>query len=363
MYAISLIWPVDLCFIYTRWAVEASAWWMWAIALAAVAVPLALAVWQRRLSGPLVAVLFFGGTLLPALGFCNILPMRYTFVADHYQYLASLGIVALVAAWWFGTQKTSDWSWRSPSPAHLGLPIRRAVAAAALLVLACLTWERQGVFHDSAALWSQTLARNPTSMIANIQMGRLASRRKDFGAAEGYFRDGLRYRTDDLETHEFETNLAHALSAQGRLDEAAAEFQRALARKPDYPEALNGLANVTARGHRYDEAVALYRQSLAIQPQNSIIRTNLANALAASNKLASAEQEYRTAIASDPAVIPPRLRLAIVLARGRNFAKAESECLEILQLEPNHAAAARLLARIRLDRRVARPRGVNDTKG
>ena len=41
--------------------------------------------------GPLVAVLFFAGTLGPALGFINVYPMRYSFVADHFQYLASIG--------------------------------------------------------------------------------------------------------------------------------------------------------------------------------------------------------------------------------------------------------------------------------
>ncbi len=229
--------------------------------------------------------------------------------------------------------------------------------------LAVLTWQRQGVFHDSAALWSQTLARNPTSMIANIQMGRLASRRKDFAAAEQYFRDGIRYRTDELETHEFETNLAHALSAEGKLDEATAEFTKALTRKPDYPEALNGLANVEARQRHYEAAIELYRKSLAAQPANAIVRTNLANALAASGKSTSAEQEYRTVLETDPTSVLARLGLAVLLARAGKLEQAESECLEILQLETNHAAATRLLARIRLDRRIAQPRGVTHTSG
>lgn len=362
-YAITLAWPFDLCFIYTRWTVQSAAWWAWVIALGAMAVPLVLAVLQRRLSGALVALLCFGGTLLPALGFFNIFPMRYAFVADHYQYLASLGLLTLVAAWWLRPQKQGKWNWRSPSPANLALGVRRIVAAAVLLGLACLTWQRESVFRDSWALWSQTLARNPTSMIANIQMGRLAARRKDFTAAEGYFRDGLRYRTDDLETHEFETNLAHSLSAQGRLDEAASQFHSALARKPDYPEALNGLANVLARQRNYVAAIELYRKSLAARPDNAIIRTNLANALAASGSSASAEREYQSVLESDPESVPARLGFALQLARTGSLQQAESQCLEILQLQPNHAGAARLLARIRLDRRVARPHGVTDTKG
>jgi tetratricopeptide (TPR) repeat protein len=360
-YATTLAWPVDLCFIYSRWTVQADAWWAWAIPLGALSVPLVLAIRHRRVSGSLLALLYFCGTLLPALGFFNVFPMRYAFVADHYQYLASLGLLTLVAAWWLQPQAPGEGRW--PTPANMAIDVRRVIAAVALVGLACLAWQRQSAFHDSAALWSQTLARNPTSMIANIQMGRLASRRKDFASAERFFRDGLRYRTDDLETHEFETNLAHALSAQGQFVEAAAEFQKALARKPDYPEALNGLANVAARQRNYDAAIDLYRKSLAGQPGNAIIRTNLANALVASGKSASAEREYRWAVESDPSSVSARLGLALLLARAGRLEQAESECLEILQLEPNHAAATRLLERIRLDRRIAQPRGANDTRG
>ncbi len=56
-------------------------------------------MFRNRLGrGPLVAVLFFAGTLVPALGFFNVYPMRYSFVADHFQYLASVGLLALLAA-------------------------------------------------------------------------------------------------------------------------------------------------------------------------------------------------------------------------------------------------------------------------
>ena len=34
------------------------------------------------------------GTLFPALGFVNVFPFRYSFVADHFQYLASMPILA-----------------------------------------------------------------------------------------------------------------------------------------------------------------------------------------------------------------------------------------------------------------------------
>ena len=47
---------------------------------------------------PLGGILFFGGTLFPSLGFFNLYTFRYSLVANHYQYLASLGIITLASA-------------------------------------------------------------------------------------------------------------------------------------------------------------------------------------------------------------------------------------------------------------------------
>ena len=48
--------------------------------------------------GPLAAALIFGGVLVPVLGFLNVYPFRFSFVADHFQYHASVALLALAAA-------------------------------------------------------------------------------------------------------------------------------------------------------------------------------------------------------------------------------------------------------------------------
>jgi tetratricopeptide (TPR) repeat protein len=351
-YAMELVWPVNLSFMYARWQIRTDSWWQWLVALTAFAIPVVIVATCRRMTGPLVALLYFGGTLLPALGFLNVFPMRYSFVADHFQYLASLGILALIASWWMHPDAPEDRNNRAVRrlPA-IPMHSRLAVAAFVLIVLAVLTWQRQSAFRDPAALWSDVLQKNPTSMAANIQLGRLASRQGDFVVAERHLRDGLRYRTDDLETHEFETNLAHALSGQGRLNEAAVEFRKALAREPDYPEALNGLANVEAQQKHNAAAIELYRRALTKRPGNPLIHANLGNALAASGMLTEAEKEYRFSLELDRSATAPRLDLAKVMARQGRFGEAEAECLQVLQLDPRLATASRLLARIRMDQR------------
>ena len=51
----------------------------------------------KRHRGPLAGYLYFCGTLAPALGFVDVYPFRFSYVADHFQYLASLGVIVPVA--------------------------------------------------------------------------------------------------------------------------------------------------------------------------------------------------------------------------------------------------------------------------
>src|SRR5262249_25556340 len=91
-YLSKLLWPTDFIFIYPRWTVDPGQAWQWIFLLAALGMTIALWVLRKRWRAPLSAWLFFCGTLFPALGFLNVYPFVYSFVADHFQYLASLGV-------------------------------------------------------------------------------------------------------------------------------------------------------------------------------------------------------------------------------------------------------------------------------
>jgi len=95
-YAGKLLWPQKPTFIYPRWEISSAIWWQYLFPLTAVTAIIVLWLLRRRLGkAPLVAVLFFAGTLFPALGFFNVYPHKFSFVADHFQYLASIGLIAL----------------------------------------------------------------------------------------------------------------------------------------------------------------------------------------------------------------------------------------------------------------------------
>jgi protein O-mannosyl-transferase len=113
-YSVKLLWPLDLIFVYPRWQVSQTVWWQYLFP-AAVLLLLAVLVWlSRRCRAPLAGLLFFIGTLFPVLGFLNAYPFRYSLVADHFQYLAGLGIIVLVAAG-IALQLKRRQLWRQPT--------------------------------------------------------------------------------------------------------------------------------------------------------------------------------------------------------------------------------------------------------
>ena len=208
-YAGKLLWPHPLAFIYARWHVDAAVWWQYLFPLAAAATVAALHLARGRIgSGPLVAVLCYVATLAPALGFVNVYPMRYSFVADHFQYLASLPLIALAAA---GATR---------------LPRPQVIGAGVLLVLGALAWRQGLVYRDAETVWRDTLAKDPDSSMAHINLGMLLSDDGRVPEAIVHFREALRIDPEDGEAHD---DLGNALASEGKLDEAIAEYGAARA--------------------------------------------------------------------------------------------------------------------------------------
>ena len=339
-YAGLLLAPVGLCFSYPRWTIDAGSLWQWLIAISAFLMPAVISCRDRRMSGRLLAVLFFGGTLLPALGFFNIYPMRYSYIADHFQYLASIGLLALAAGWWQ--------AWTGTARQRLGT-VTTVVPWVVLVVLAGLNVQRQFVFRSPESLWNDTLAKNPTSMLAHMQRGYVAKQSGDHERAAEHFRKALDYRTDDDDVPHLRTDLALALGRINRPSEAEVEFRAVLAERPQELAAANGLASLLARQGRFDEAIPLFRSVVEQQPENVVSIINLGNALAADGQLEAAEAAYRRATEVEPKNVAALIELAKVLARQKRFAEAEAACRRVLEINPGLIPARQLLEKIRAD--------------
>src|SRR5437016_2762330 len=97
-YLFKLFWPAKLTFIYPRWRIDSGVWWQYLFPVAVLIVLVALWKLRTRWRGPFAAALIFLGLLFPALGFINVYPFIYSFVADHFQYLACVGPLVLAGS-------------------------------------------------------------------------------------------------------------------------------------------------------------------------------------------------------------------------------------------------------------------------
>ncbi len=243
-YPRKLLVPWPLSFIYPRWDPATLAWWPVA-ALLLAALGLACA-WRRGRRGPALALAFFAGSLVPALGFFDVYPMRYSFVADHFQYLASLGVLALVAA--------------AGAALHERRPaLARGAGAAALAALGVLTWRQCGDYASEDRLWQATLARNPAAWIAHNNLAESASRRGDDEQARRLLEAALELPAGEKARDQMRFNLALVEGKLGRYEEALALLRRVQAARGGV---LVRIAQTLERLGREDEAEATYRAAL-----------------------------------------------------------------------------------------------------
>jgi tetratricopeptide (TPR) repeat protein len=300
-YAGKLIWPQELIFNYPRWTVDSGVWWQWLFPLGVLFCVVGLWTVRRKLGrGPLVGLLFFCGTLFPALGFFDVYPFRYSFVADHFQYLASIGLLALLVG---ATAKKA---------CGLGLSSKRVAGSLGAIVLALLgwqTWHQSGTYRDLETLWTTTLERNPRSWMAHINLGKEMSRQGRLDEAEAHFSHAATLRPDNDKAR---YDLGVVLSRQGRAQEAIEAYIEALQINPDHSEAHNNLGNVLASLERYEEAALHFSEALRIVPGHAEIHNNLANALASQGRFDDAIESYTEALRIDPDNATARQNLAIV---------------------------------------------------
>ncbi len=341
-----LCWPTKLTFIYPRWQMDSAAWWQYLFPLGVMALLVGCWSIRRRTRATLAALLFFGGTLFPVLGFFNLYTFRYSLVANHYQYLASLGPITLAAA---GAVLLFA-RWR-PWPRRAGY----AVCLVMLAALAGLTWRQSRMYGDIETLYGQTIAENPDCWLAHNNLGVISSDQGRLDEAIAHYQKAVEIKPDYAEAHD---NLGIALANRGRIDEALAHYHKAVEIKPDYVEALDNLGVALFDQGRVEEAMALYRKAMQIKPGYAGAYNDLGLALASRGQVGEAIALYRKALELKPVFADAYNNLGIALAGRGQVDEAIALYEKALQLKPCFAQAhhnwALALARLgRLDEAAA----------
>jgi protein O-mannosyl-transferase len=331
-YLSKLFWPSNLIFIYPKWTISAAhvldyAWLVVGIAACV------LISFTRRFFGRAVevAAVFFVATLSPVLGFIMLYTFRYTFVADHYQYLACIGPIALVSA---GIVTLAD-KWKKTRPLTLGL------AVCVLAALWSLSLRQSAMYGDIEALWRTTLAKNPNCWMAHNNLGIVLFEKNQIDEAIAQYRATLNLQPDFWDA---DYNLGNALLGKGEIDEAIVYCERAVANQPNDPDARVALGNALVQKDRIDEAIVHYEKALALRPDYFIAHFGLSHALLKKGEIDRAMVHCRAAVSIQPQNADAQTNLAVVLDQKGRAPEAISHYEKALELSSRSLSAENNLA-------------------
>jgi tetratricopeptide (TPR) repeat protein len=331
-YLSKLAWPSNLTFIYPRWDIAPTHLLNYAWLLAGVLACGAIYFLRRHVGRCVeVAAAFFIATLSPVLGFIMLYTFRYTFVADHYQYLACIGPIALVSA---GLVNLADVSKNSRT-------LIFSVALCVVALLATLTWRQAAMYGNIETLWRTTLSRNPSCWMAHNNLGIVLFEKGQLDDAIAHYRTTL-----DMQPNFWDAdyNLGTALLGKGRVDEAIFYCEKAVTMQPNDPDAQVALANALLQKRRIDDAIVHYQKAVAIRPDYFLSRYGLGHALLERGKLDAAIEHSRAALLIQPNNADCHTILAIALDEEGQSVEAVKHYEKALQISPQSVSALNNLA-------------------
>jgi tetratricopeptide (TPR) repeat protein len=354
-----ILWPAHLSFNYPRWTVNHLEAWQYLYPLATLAVLAACFTLRRRTRGPLAAGLLFLGILFPALGFVDVYPFVFSYVADHFQYLAAAAMIAALTAglvWVHG---------RLPATAAF---MARLTAGCILLVLALHTYVQSATYRDPEVFYRTILAANSESWLAHANLGVILAQRGEVQESLNHSRESMRLNPSYPEafnnygnlmaaTHHWaaaaeayagalrarpafavaEYNWGYALTEENRYLEAEPHLRNAIRLKPDYAEAHYQLANALGNAGLVPQAEAEYAAALRIRPDYPEANANLGLALAEDGNWQEALPHIEQAVRDRPAYAEARAYLGFALAQSGRYAEAVDAYRASLRLGPESA--------------------------
>jgi tetratricopeptide (TPR) repeat protein len=334
-----LLWPHPLVFIYPRWTITATSLTAWWPTVSAVAV-LALLWWRRATTRAwFFAAAHFVVSLFPVLGFFDVYFFRFSFVGDHLQYLASIGVMAALGA---GLATLAE--------KFTGLAGRRgmfAVGAVLLLGgLAALTSRQSKTYADAESLYRSILAHNPACWLAHNNLGILliGSARREEGLA--HYREAVRYKPDYIEAH---FNLGTAALEGGQPTEAVEHFRVALTAARKDAATHNSLGVALQQLGRAAEALPYLETAVRLDPNLAPAHYNLANARYGARRYAEAVEHYEASLRLMAGQPNAQNNLGLALQQLGRLPEAAARFEAALKLRPGYEEALFNLANARAD--------------
>jgi tetratricopeptide (TPR) repeat protein len=298
-YLYKLVWPQTLMFIYPRWEIDPAKWWQYLFPASFGLTLIGLFLFRRRIGrGPLAAMLIFAGSLFPALGFLNVYPHRFSFVADHFQYLASIAIIALMAAF---VTVTGAVVFTSRNKQFMyGL-----VVVLLLFNLGLKSACQAFCYTDAVALWEDTIAQNEDCWMAYNNLGAAYFDRKEYAKAESALLTALKIRPNFELAH---SNIGFLYLSRNDLEKALLHYNRLLELYSDQsgaepwtskwilPFVYANLGKLHSLQGQYEKAVFAFGRALPLLPKDASLHNDLGVALYSYGEVGQAIAHFKRAL-------------------------------------------------------------------
>ncbi len=284
-YAAKLAWPTDLAVIYPRWEISLGDPWGW-LTLAGAA-GLAAALWllrQRTGRGPLAGAVFFAVTLSPALGFVNYGFMGYSLVADRFQYLAGIGVMAVLIG------ATAHAGGRLPGKLKWGAA---GLGMVLLALLGTATWRQAGLYRDNVTFFSHVVSLNPEAFSVHYNLSTALMMAGRPGETLVYARIAVEKQPDRADAHAL---LGTALIRTERFLEAEETLSRALEIHPGHKGIQRAMAELLKKQERHQEALEAYRALVEIDPDYPLAHAFMGEILLELHRYAEAVEPLSKAL-------------------------------------------------------------------
>jgi len=365
-YPFKLLIPWPVMFVYPRWSIDAgNPLAYWSLLAVAIIGLLTLAAYVKNRRAPFIGLAYFAGTVFPAIGFFNVFPHRYSFVADHFQYLASIGVIALVIGVLTQLLRSS---------------IRLGFAAAVIVpILFFITLTQSSTYQSAETVWRDTLRKNDTAFLAHTNLANILLRnteplltagRPDRAAplvneARSHAQRSIELDPESPTAH---ATLSEAMRMQvhigsaehpGLLEEALIHQQTAidLARRhtgdvpPEHlPPIMAGhyfsLGRLLELLDRPEEAADAYHLSLRIVPENTTVLASLANLLVRRERLDEAVELYLRLLSIDGNDFAALGSLASVYERRGDYRAADAYYRRALDVAPGIDQLVQVVTRL-----------------
>jgi protein O-mannosyl-transferase len=328
VYFTHLFWPVGLLPNYPQWTVDPRSPLSYVPWLIVGAVFLVL--WFRRGSWGAPALLGVGFFLLflaPFLGFVVAAYMAFTWIMDHFLYIAMIGPIGLAVAALESVEAQAPSSWRV------------AVTGAATLIVTLLAFESHGysvAYIDEATLWTYTVEHDPGDWLAHDNLGKALVLLNQPEEAERQLRMTLSFKPHSARVH-----FVHgrALVELNRVTEGIAEYDTALAITPSDPEIYNQKGVALLQLGRIPEALTQFEQAIKLRPYYAIAYNNIGTALAQQGQTSEAIEKFTQAVNLTPDFVEARDNLGTALLKMGRMSEAVAQFQQALRIQPDDPKA------------------------